>query len=93
MGGVTHARDVVFGAIQVSDEVVRSEIILPFVWQRGKHVVTANKALLATHMRELMALLKAHPNVKFAFEAAVCGGEYLVCVCMTRWTNCPRLSC
>jgi hypothetical protein len=57
MGGVTDAKEVVFGAIQ-----------------KGKHVVTANKALLAKHLPEITALLKEHPEVKFAYEAAVCGG-------------------
>ena len=40
----------------------------------GKHVITANKALLATHLTELINLLKDHPEVKFSYEAAVCGG-------------------
>ncbi len=57
MGGVTEAKEVVFGAIQ-----------------KGKHVVTANKALLAMFLPEITALLKQHPHVKFAYEAAVCGG-------------------
>ena len=56
-GGVTTAKDVVFGAIQA-----------------GKHVVTANKALIAAFLPEIQASLKANPSVKFSFEAAVCGG-------------------
>lgn len=40
----------------------------------GKHVITANKAFIAEYMPELQAALKANPSVKFAFEAAVCGG-------------------
>lgn len=56
-GGVTTAKDVVFGAIQA-----------------GKHVVTANKALIAAFLPEIQASLRAHPKVKFSFEAAVCGG-------------------
>jgi homoserine dehydrogenase len=57
MGGVTHAKDVVFAAIK-----------------SGKHVITANKALIATHLDEIQALLKENPTVQFAYEAAVCGG-------------------
>ena len=57
MGGVTHAKDVVFAAIA-----------------KGKHVITANKAMIANFMDELLALLAANPTVKFGFEAAVCGG-------------------
>jgi len=34
----------------------------------GKHVVTANKALIAAFLPELMALLKANPTVSFNYE-------------------------
>jgi len=40
---------------------------------RGKHLVTANKALLAHHGNELLAAAAAK-GVEIAFEAAVCGG-------------------
>src|SRR5574341_1819972 len=39
----------------------------------GKHVVTANKALLATHGLELFRAAAQH-RVDLAFEASVCGG-------------------
>lgn len=39
----------------------------------GKHVVTANKALLAAHGEEIMDLAKEN-NVSIAFEASVGGG-------------------
>jgi len=42
--------------------------------QANKHVVTANKALIANYLPELEAELAAHPTVKFSYEAAVCGG-------------------
>ncbi|MBO1531900.1 homoserine dehydrogenase [Psychrobacter sp. F1192] len=41
--------------------------------KNGKHVVTANKALLAEHGNELFALAEAH-QVHVAYEAAVAGG-------------------
>ncbi len=41
--------------------------------KRGKHVVTANKALLAKHGNELFDVARAH-GVMLAFEAAVAGG-------------------
>ncbi len=41
--------------------------------ERGKHVVTANKALLALHGNDLLAAAAAR-GVEIAFEAAVCGG-------------------
>jgi homoserine dehydrogenase len=40
----------------------------------NKHVITANKALVASQLTELTALLAAHPTVMFGYEAAVCGG-------------------
>ena len=40
----------------------------------GKHVVTANKALIATFLPELQLALKENPSVSFNYEAAVCGG-------------------
>ncbi|MFA5110873.1 MAG: homoserine dehydrogenase [Desulfobaccales bacterium] len=40
---------------------------------RGKHVVTANKALLAHHGNDLLAAAAA-AGVEIAFEASVCGG-------------------
>jgi homoserine dehydrogenase len=45
--------------------------------QRGKHVVTANKALLALHGSELFASAREH-QVNIAFEAAVGGGIPLI---------------
>ncbi len=41
---------------------------------KGKHVVTANKALLAQFLPEIQALLQRHPSSHLAYEAAVCGG-------------------
>jgi len=56
-GGITTAKDVVFGAIKA-----------------GKHVVTANKALIAAFLPEIQKSLAENPTVKFNYEAAVCGG-------------------
>jgi len=41
--------------------------------RNGKHVVTANKALIAEHGNEIFALAREH-GVMVAFEAAVAGG-------------------
>lgn len=41
--------------------------------KNGKHVVTANKALIALHGNELFSLAKKH-NVRIAYEASVAGG-------------------
>jgi homoserine dehydrogenase len=45
--------------------------------KRGKHVVTANKALLAVHGSELFAVAREQ-GVSIAFEAAVGGGIPLI---------------
>jgi homoserine dehydrogenase len=45
--------------------------------RRHKHVITANKAMLATHGRELFELAAAN-GVELKFEAAVCGGIPIV---------------
>jgi homoserine dehydrogenase len=45
--------------------------------KRGKHVVTANKALLAVHGSELFAVAREQ-EVSIAFEAAVGGGIPLI---------------
>jgi homoserine dehydrogenase len=44
---------------------------------RGKHLVTANKALLATHGLELYRTAVRH-RVSIGFEASVCGGIPLI---------------
>ena len=41
--------------------------------EAGKHVITANKALLAAHGHDLFALARKH-KVAIAFEASVAGG-------------------
>ena len=42
---------------------------------QGKHVVTANKALISKHMNDIELLLGAKSNPPFfLYEAAVCGG-------------------
>ena len=51
---------------------VAKELVLKAI-ANGKHVVTANKALLATHGNEIFAAAQAH-GVMIAFEAAVAGG-------------------
>jgi homoserine dehydrogenase len=45
--------------------------------ERGKHVVTANKALLAHHGNDLISAAAAR-GVEVAFEAAVCGGVPII---------------
>lgn len=51
---------------------VAKELILKAI-ENGKHVITANKALIAHHGNEIFAAAKAK-GVTVAFEAAVAGG-------------------
>lgn len=55
------------GGVEVARELVLTAI------QSGKHVVTANKALIAEHGNEIFAAAEAK-GVDVAFEAAVAGG-------------------
>ncbi|MGZ5920318.1 MAG: homoserine dehydrogenase [Rhizomicrobium sp.] len=58
------------------DEGVARELVEAAL-ANGKHVVTANKALLAKHGKEL-ALLAERKNLQLKFEAAVAGGIPIV---------------
>jgi homoserine dehydrogenase len=51
---------------------IAKELVLKAI-ENGKHVVTANKALLATHGNEIFAAAQ-NKGVMVAFEAAVAGG-------------------
>jgi homoserine dehydrogenase len=55
------------GGTGVAREIIRSAL------EAGKHVITANKALLAERGHELFELAK-RKGVELRFEAAVCGG-------------------
>lgn len=55
------------GGYDVARELVMTAI------KNGKHVVTANKALIAVHGNEIFEAAQKH-NVMVAFEAAVAGG-------------------
>jgi homoserine dehydrogenase len=56
----------------IGGEGVAREVVMAAI-AAGKHVVTANKALLAVHGNELFAAAQAK-GVMVAFEAAVAGG-------------------
>jgi len=55
------------GGTRIARDLVMAAI------KNGKHVVTANKALLANHGNEIFAAARKH-GVMVAFEAAVAGG-------------------
>ena len=56
------------GGVTIAKHIVFESI------KRGKHIITANKALIAEHLLEIEELLSKNPSVKFGFEASVCGG-------------------
>ncbi|MCS5549275.1 MAG: homoserine dehydrogenase [SAR86 cluster bacterium] len=61
----------VIGGINFAYELVTTAL------RKGKHVVTANKALIASHGNELFALAKEN-NVEIGFEASVAGGTPVI---------------
>jgi homoserine dehydrogenase len=63
--------DVVVELIGGAEGIARA--VVTQALQNGKHVVTANKALIAAHGAELAALAEAK-GVGLAYEAAVAGG-------------------
>ena len=56
----------------IGGTTIAKDIVLKAIRQ-GKHVVTANKALLATHGKEIFKAA-AKANVRVGFEASVAGG-------------------
>jgi homoserine dehydrogenase len=56
----------------IGGTTIAKELIIAAI-NNNKHVITANKALIATHGNELLALAK-EKNVHLLFEAAVAGG-------------------
>lgn len=67
------ASDNVDIVIEVIGGTTLAKDIIMHAIKNGKHVVTANKALLAEQGNEIFALAEAH-NVHVAYEAAVAGG-------------------
>ena len=61
----------VIGGVDFSYELITTAL------KEGKHVVTANKALIASHGNELFALAKEN-NVEIGFEASVAGGTPVI---------------
>ncbi|MDT8364219.1 MAG: homoserine dehydrogenase [Nitrosomonas sp.] len=56
----------------IGGQTIAREVMLTAI-EHGKHVITANKALLAAHGNEIFAAAHQH-GVIVAFEAAVAGG-------------------
>lgn len=61
--------DLIVELIDDADEAFK---IVSYALSKGKHVVTANKKMVATHLKELYDLQHKH-NVSFLYEASSCG--------------------
>jgi homoserine dehydrogenase len=73
---VTRAKDVDIVVELIGGTTAAKDLVLDAI-RHGKHVVTANKALLATHGNEIFAAAQ-RKGVMVAFEAAVAGGVPIV---------------
>lgn len=58
--------------VELIDDATEAYFIVKEALIKGKHVVTANKKLLALHLQELHDLAQEN-NVSFLYEAAACG--------------------
>ena len=58
--------------VELIDDAEEAYHIVKAAIKKGKHVVTANKKMLASHLEELYELQKKH-NVSLLYEGAVCG--------------------
>lgn len=58
--------------VELIDDADEAYHIVKYALEHGKHVVTANKKMLAEHLQELVELQHKH-NVSLLYEAAACG--------------------
>lgn len=58
--------------VELIDDAKEAYFIVKEALKRGKHVVTANKKLLALHLEELLELSRSN-NVSLLYEASACG--------------------
>lgn len=58
--------------VELIDDADEAYNIVKYALEHGKHVVTANKKMLAEHLQELVELQHKH-NVSLLYEAAACG--------------------
>ena len=58
--------------VELIDDADEAYLIVSEALKKGKHVVTANKKLLATHLEELYRLQQEN-NVSLLYEASACG--------------------
>jgi homoserine dehydrogenase len=63
--------------VELIDDADEAYKIVSYALQRGKHVVTANKKMVAHHLKELVELQRKH-NVSLLYEASSCGSIPIV---------------
>lgn len=63
--------------VELIDDADEAYKIVSYALQKGKHVVTANKKMVAHHLKELVALQQKH-NVSLLYEASSCGSIPIV---------------
>src|SRR6476661_4689872 len=73
---VVRAKDIDIVVELIGGYTIAKQLVLEAI-RNGKHVVTANKALLATHGNEIF-LAAQKKGVMVAFEAAVAGGVPII---------------
>lgn len=63
--------------VELIDDAEEAYKIVTHALRSGKHVVTANKKMVATHLKELVELQYKH-NVSLLYEASSCGSIPIV---------------
>jgi len=58
--------------VELIDDATEAFEIVKYAIQKGKHVVTANKKMVAAHLQELHQLQEKY-NVSLLYEASTCG--------------------
>ncbi len=58
--------------VELIDDADEAYSIVKTALEKGKHVVTANKKMVANHLKELVALQEKH-KVSLLYEASCCG--------------------
>jgi homoserine dehydrogenase len=63
--------------VELIDDAEEAYKIVSYALQKGKHVVTANKKMVAHHLKELVDLQHKH-QVSLLYEASSCGSIPIV---------------
>ncbi|MDX1629439.1 MAG: homoserine dehydrogenase [Fulvivirga sp.] len=75
--------------VELIDDAEAAYDIVKNAFEKGKHVVSANKKMIATHLDQLNALSRSQQR-HFMYEGAV-GGSIPILSCMSSYYNYDRL--